>query len=669
MVTICLNMIVKNESKIIERLLKSVVNFIDCYCICDTGSEDNTIELINNFFSNTNIKGKIIQEKFRNFGYNRNFALDACLGMSDYLLLIDADMIFITNDKFNKSVFRNLVEEKNPDVFSLFQGSESFFYDNKRIIRNSPKYRYIEPTHEVIPNHRDDVVIKIKKDDFMIIDVGDGGCKADKFERDIRIYLEDLITYPDKSRTYFYLANSYYCLNKYESAILNYRKRITYKYDDRERWYSYYRIGLCYKALGQDENAIYEWLQAFEILPNRIENLYEIINHFRFKEKYKLAYQYCKIALNIIMSEDYNSQKEEFLFVHEDVYAYKLFFEYSIIAYYNGTKQLNGVVVTILNNCPKNNYVVGQTLSNYKYYRETLLQFNRITIDLSSNLMKEHFNTETKFNSSSLCLIPNKNSGFDVNIRYVNYSINPNGTYKMQGPKIITINEYCNFDGVQKSNTKLFDLKYENLNKNIQGIEDVRIFRDINENLKFIGTYMNDTTEKITVVVGNYDLNKEFLNIRNIETNFPCNKCEKNWVYVNCYNDTKIIYNWSPLMLCTLTADYKMNIFMEQKMPRIFNYIRGSTCGFNYKDEIWFVCHVVSNENPRYYYHIIVIFDKSMFLLRYSALFSFEGNKIEYCLGLIVNDDDIIMSYSTNDETSKIAYYDKNKFESHFMIC
>ena len=34
--TVCLNMIVKNESKIITRLLESVYKFIDCYCICDT---------------------------------------------------------------------------------------------------------------------------------------------------------------------------------------------------------------------------------------------------------------------------------------------------------------------------------------------------------------------------------------------------------------------------------------------------------------------------------------------------------------------------------------------------------------------------------------------------------------------------------------------------------
>jgi len=57
--TICLNMIVKNESLIITRLFDSVVNIIDTYCICDTGSTDDTINIIEKYFNDKSIKGKI----------------------------------------------------------------------------------------------------------------------------------------------------------------------------------------------------------------------------------------------------------------------------------------------------------------------------------------------------------------------------------------------------------------------------------------------------------------------------------------------------------------------------------------------------------------------------------------------------------------------------------
>jgi glycosyltransferase involved in cell wall biosynthesis len=57
--SLCLNMIVKNESKIITRLLQSVVGVIDTYCICDTGSTDNTIEVITEFFKNGDLAFQI----------------------------------------------------------------------------------------------------------------------------------------------------------------------------------------------------------------------------------------------------------------------------------------------------------------------------------------------------------------------------------------------------------------------------------------------------------------------------------------------------------------------------------------------------------------------------------------------------------------------------------
>ena len=75
--TICLNMIVKNESHIIEKTLENLCYYIDfdAYYISDTGSTDNTMDLIRAFFKKRNIPGHIEQVEWRDFGFNRTLAL------------------------------------------------------------------------------------------------------------------------------------------------------------------------------------------------------------------------------------------------------------------------------------------------------------------------------------------------------------------------------------------------------------------------------------------------------------------------------------------------------------------------------------------------------------------------------------------------------------------
>ena len=171
--TLCLNMIVKNESKIITRLFDSVLQIIDCYCICDTGSTDNTVQIITDYFSSKGIQGKVITEPFKNFCHNRNVSLKACVGMSDYVLLLDADMVLEVK-QFDKKMLLTATS------FNILQGSESFYYQNMRIVKNNGLYEYCGVTHEYINTPSDNRTLSIKKNEIFISDYGDGGCKSDK---------------------------------------------------------------------------------------------------------------------------------------------------------------------------------------------------------------------------------------------------------------------------------------------------------------------------------------------------------------------------------------------------------------------------------------------------------------------------------------------------------
>ena len=52
---ICLNMIVKNESKIIIRCFESLKSIVDYIIVTDTGSSDNTVELMNKYLVDNSI--------------------------------------------------------------------------------------------------------------------------------------------------------------------------------------------------------------------------------------------------------------------------------------------------------------------------------------------------------------------------------------------------------------------------------------------------------------------------------------------------------------------------------------------------------------------------------------------------------------------------------------
>ena len=172
MPTVCLNMIVKNESSIIERMLDSVLFLIDTFCICDTGSDDDTVERIKKYFSDKNVPGKVIEEPFKDFGYNRNYAIKQAKNMADYLLFLDADMILTHKEGFNKESF---LKEK---AYLLPQGNDSFSYHNIRLVRSDVEIECVGYTHEFY--HVD--TNAVMADALFIRDIGDGGCKQDKAE-------------------------------------------------------------------------------------------------------------------------------------------------------------------------------------------------------------------------------------------------------------------------------------------------------------------------------------------------------------------------------------------------------------------------------------------------------------------------------------------------------
>jgi len=103
---------------------------------------------------------------------------------------------------------------------------------------------------------------------MVINDIGDGGAKGNKYERDVVLLeqgLKDLEVAPNsglRQRYLFYLANTYLDSGKNDKAASNYKLRIEAGGWHEEVFYAYLKLGTAYKNMGRDGDAITAWLEG-----------------------------------------------------------------------------------------------------------------------------------------------------------------------------------------------------------------------------------------------------------------------------------------------------------------------------------------------------------------------------------------------------------------------
>lgn len=407
-----------------------------------------------------------------------------------------------------------------------------------------------------------------------------------------------------------------------------------------------YQLGIKYKNVNDWPNAIYWWFEAYDRCPDRVESLYEIVKHYREIGK--------KRSAQLVLDKAIKIQTKTTSVTN------LLLFEQSILSYYSGVPIDHYKYLDLIGSKYEKNTV----LRNYTFYAKKLKDYCSQDIDFSDKKEIVVRDVLDVFTSSSPCIIPH-NEGYMLNIRYVNYTIYPNGSYGFHTTdrKLATLNllHWLNKD-FKPIRSHWFD-KIENTNVYYMGVEDIRVFSHCEE-LLFTGTIEDPSTGRIVIGNGKYDHTSNCLYPSVF--NSPNNRsCEKNWCYFhNSDGELRIIYEWSPLSIYMIEDVHNIkHVQSNTNVPAFFSDIRGSSNGTLVNDEIWFACHlVVECSTPRTYYHCIVILDsKTMEYKRHSILFKFHGDIIEYCLGFIVEPDRFIFSYSRMDCTSAVMVLDREK--------
>ena len=331
-------MMVKNEEKRIHVSLDSVTGTVDCLIIYDTGSVDNTIEIIKKHCEKHELNLYMIQGDFVNFSVSRNISLDyADTTNSDFLLLLD------TNDELREGeklkAYCKLEMETNNTGYLMNQHWWSGKYDtyyNTRLIKARKGWRYNGSVHEYMKDTSVDAkqVVRMPNDIILYQDrTKDNNKSGSRFARDKILLLADYKKDPTEPRTLFYLAQTCACLGHIQESFDYYNLRTKVEGFQEEKFHAFLRSGELSQKLNHNwHDSMAFYMKAVEHT-YRVEPLNRIVQHYIKIKKWDLAYTFIKLACNIVYPT------HAILFVNKHSYDYTRWHLMGIIAYY--CKQYN----------------------------------------------------------------------------------------------------------------------------------------------------------------------------------------------------------------------------------------------------------------------------------------------------------------------------------------
>jgi beta-1,4-mannosyl-glycoprotein beta-1,4-N-acetylglucosaminyltransferase len=325
-----LNMIVKNEGHIIKETLEklhSQINF-GYWVISDTGSTDQTCEIITEFFKEKDVPGELYHDTWKDFGYNRTKALEHAYNKTDYLLIFDADDEICGDFKLPDLIF---------DAYHFKFGNENGCgYKRVLLVNNRIQWKYVGVLHEYITCLKEGASFSTIEGNYYTVSgrKGNRSQNPDKYLHDAIVlengYKEAIENNdPIYMRYAFYCANSFMDAGKHEKAIEWYKTTLEKGNWDQEKYVSCIRLYEAYLHLKQEETGFYYLVKASFYDNERVEHLVPLITHYVCINMHKMAYSYYEHVKDFYENKYLEMEEMDKLFV--DTGRYKFFLPYYMI--------------------------------------------------------------------------------------------------------------------------------------------------------------------------------------------------------------------------------------------------------------------------------------------------------------------------------------------------
>lgn len=252
--TVAVCMICKNEEALIGRALESVKD-ADAIYICDTGSQDGTLDIVREYTKNICLS-YIWDDDFSG-------AQNHCKSHAkeDFILSLDADEYL----DCDFSEVRKAVElaKDYVAVHMKAEGGQRLEFLFSRLFRNSPDIFWVQRAHKHLnlPGAGEEV------GNVRII-FGHSPAHENDPDRTMRILEGVVADEPNPGRNLYYLGREYWYKQRYKECTSMLGRYVQVSSWSAEKAEAFMIMSQCYSAQGLDEDARDAILQAIKINPN-----------------------------------------------------------------------------------------------------------------------------------------------------------------------------------------------------------------------------------------------------------------------------------------------------------------------------------------------------------------------------------------------------------------